>query len=183
MKTVANKILFFVLLLAGPVEAAPQHPFDLYDHEMHFAFFEAAKVPCEMCHTTPESYTDRTKIYPLGCHNCHNSSKPLMEGATQECKACHLSGIPKPSSHRAGWIEKHQTYAKMNPSSCNQCHTNKMFCIDCHGRRDSVQQRMHNRNFRFFHSIEARANPHKCDACHTVTYCQECHSGRGGVIR
>ena len=81
------------------------------------------------------------------------------------------------------WVGRHQSLAKQNPAECASCHTNPMFCLDCHKRRDTVQERMHKRNFKFFHSIEARANPRKCDACHTVTYCQECHSGRGSSKR
>ena len=85
----------------------------------------------------------------------------------------------KPENHWADWMAKHQIYAKSDPGSCTQCHVNANFCIDCHRRRDTVQERVHKRNFKLFHSIQARANPRKCDACHTVDYCQTCHAGRG----
>ncbi|OGQ48165.1 MAG: hypothetical protein A3H42_06800 [Deltaproteobacteria bacterium RIFCSPLOWO2_02_FULL_46_8] len=177
-------LLFTVLcfFMAGGITAKEKskHPFDLFDHEMHTGFFESENIPCETCHADPESFEKREKINRLGCHKCHNSQEPLMPGATQECKVCHLGGkFPKPESHKAGWIAKHESYAKQNSKECTQCHSNAMFCIDCHKRRDTIQQRMHGRNFQFYHSIEARANPRKCDACHRVEYCQQCHAGRG----
>lgn len=175
-----------ILLLAGPVLAKGKkvkHPFDLFDHEMHTGLFEAAGIACEVCHADPESFEKKEKINRLGCHTCHNNPNPPLP-AEQDCTRCHQIGkSPPPSSHKAGWLSKHEYYAKQNIQGCFQCHTNSMFCIDCHKRRDTVTQRMHRRNFRFFHSIEARANPRKCDACHTVTYCQTCHAGMGDSKR
>ena len=158
------------------------HPFDIYDHDMHMGFFEAASIACEMCHADPESYGDRTKINRLGCHTCHNSPNPPLPG-TNECKVCHPGGIPKPQNHKSDWIARHQVFAKQNLSVCQQCHTNTMFCMNCHAKRDTIQQTVHRRNFKFFHSIEARANPRKCDACHTVDFCQTCHAGKGTSLR
>lgn len=175
-------LALFVLLIGFSGWAEEKHPFDIFDHEMHTTFFEGANVACETCHADPESFGDRSRINPLGCHLCHNSSKPILE-ATQQCTVCHEGGPPKPSSHKVDWIAKHQIYAKHNQAQCEQCHTNKMFCMECHKRRDTIQQTLHRRNFRFFHSIEARANPRKCDACHTVQYCQQCHAGRGNSKR
>lgn len=184
--TMRVKIFLLVLILAGPVFAKGKkvkHPFDLFDHEMHTGLFEAAGLACETCHADPESFEKREKINPLGCHTCHNNPNPPLPGS-QDCTRCHKIGqSPKPSSHKAGWISKHEHYAKQNIQSCFQCHTNSMFCIECHKQRDTVRQKMHRRNFRFFHSIEARANPRKCDACHQVTYCQTCHAGRGNSKR
>lgn len=153
-------------------------PYDAYNHEMHNSIFESVKVPCETCHADPDSYTDKKKVNPLGCHTCHNSPNPTIP-ANKDCNLCHSGGFPKPQNHKANWISKHQTYAKLNPKDCVQCHPNQMFCIDCHQRRDTVQERMHRRNFKFYHSIEARANPRKCSTCHTTTYCQQCHAGKG----
>lgn len=99
-------------------------------------------------------------------------SLPAMAGE-------EYGGIPKPDSHQVNWLSRHQAAAKENLTECQACHTNQMFCADCHQRRDTVQERVHKRNFRVFHSIQARANPRRCDACHTVSYCQECHAGRG----
>lgn len=80
----------------------------------------------------------------------------------------------KPDDHRAGWLAGHQDTAKADESSCKGCHK-QFFCIDCHQRRDTIQQRMHRRNYMFYHSIEARANPRKCDECHKPAYCTDCH--------
>lgn len=186
MDTVSRKLiaqgliaaLLFAGFSAGAKEKKKFHPFDVYDHEMHTPIFEGSSVACETCHADPDSYGDRKKVNPLGCHKCHNSPKPIMD-VTKPCNTCHIEGFPKPKSHKVDWIGRHQIYAKQNPKECTQCHANPMFCIDCHQRRDTVQEKMHRRNFRFFHSIEARGNPRKCDACHTVNFCQECHSGRG----
>lgn len=177
------KIFAAAVILTGTAEAKkPIHPFDLFTpevHEMHTGLFEMAKVPCETCHADPDSFGNREKINRLGCHTCHNNPKPPVD-AGQDCGRCHIGGkFPKPSSHKAGWISKHEIFAKQNPQECAQCHRNSMFCLDCHQRRDTIQQRVHRRNFRFSHSIEARFNPRKCDACHRVNYCQQCHAGRG----
>lgn len=173
-------LLFPSLLIAKGKKK--KHPYDVYNHEMHMGIFEAVPVACETCHADPESYGDRKKVNRMGCHLCHNSPTPILP-ATNQCTVCHSGGFPKPESHKVDWLAKHQSFAKQNPEMCTQCHSNQMFCIDCHKRRDTVSERAHRRNFKFFHSIEARANPHKCDACHTVNTCQECHSGKGTSLR
>ncbi len=85
------------------------------------------------------------------------------------------SDAGKPGSHSAGWVQMHQSTAKIDSSSCKACHK-PWFCIDCHERRDSIQQRVHKRNYMFYHSVEARANPRKCDQCHKIVFCRDCHS-------
>lgn len=154
------------------------HPYNFFDHAMHLMIFESSSVSCKVCHSDPQSFKNRKKVEPLGCHRCHNDEKPIVSAA-EKCTICHVGGPPKPQSHKVGWGAKHQVYAKTNPKECLECHTNQMFCIDCHKKRDTVRERVHRRNFKFFHSIDARANPRKCDACHTVNYCQQCHAGRG----
>lgn len=159
------------------------HPYDVYDHGMHTGFFKSVdEVTCDTCHADPISYVDRKKVNPMGCHFCHKRKEAQLPGPST-CTLCHEGGPPKPQSHKVAWDKKHQVYAKQNAKECQQCHTNQMFCIDCHKRRDTVQERMHRRNFKFFHSIEARANPRRCDACHTVAFCQKCHAGRGTTKR
>ncbi|MBI2501001.1 MAG: hypothetical protein HYW02_05970 [Deltaproteobacteria bacterium] len=183
-----ERLLFLItalLLVASPSLAKkkkPPHPFDLYNHEMHTGIFESLSVACETCHADPDSYGDRSKVNKTGCHLCHNSPKPIIE-ATKDCSLCHKEGPPKPQSHRVDWTRQHQVPAKQNPEECKTCHTNATFCINCHKRRDTVSEKVHRRNFRLFHSIEARANPRRCDACHSVTFCQECHAGRGSSKR
>ncbi|MDO8520085.1 MAG: hypothetical protein Q7T11_07990 [Deltaproteobacteria bacterium] len=180
-----KSLLLVVIILTGILPAlgkTKKHPYDVYDHEMHMTFFEAASVACETCHADPDSFGDRSKVNPVGCHLCHNSAGPIID-ANKPCTVCHDGGAPKPPSHKSGWKSKHQIYAKLNAESCTQCHTDPQFCLNCHKRRDTVLQTMHRRNFRYFHSIEARANPRKCEACHTVSYCQDCHAGRGSSKR
>ncbi len=172
------------VLLAGAFTAAGKkksHPFDLYDHDGHNKRFEAASFSCDNCHVGADSY-NREKVSKLGCHICHNNPKPPVS-ATNECSMCHPDGPPKPESHKVNWLEKHQAYAKQNPDGCKQCHSNQMFCMDCHQRRDTVQEKVHRRNFRFSHSITARANPRRCATCHTVNFCQDCHTTGGDSKR
>ena len=64
-----------------------------------------------------------------------------------------VEGVPKPDNHLVDWLGKHQVYAKQNLEECQSCHTNQMFCANCHERRDTVQQTVHRRNFRISHSI------------------------------
>lgn len=177
-----RKILMISLVVILPFAAVAKkkiHPFDKFDHEMHMGLFEMAGTPCTTCHPTDDSYGNREKMNRLGCHSCHKNPDPPLP-ASQDCTVCHIDGwFPKPESHKSGWIGKHQMYAKQDANVCTQCHQDPMFCMDCHNRRDSVQTRMHDRNFKFFHSIQARANPRQCDACHVVNFCQQCHEGRG----
>lgn len=177
--------LVAVFLIAGVIFFCPRlearkkkmTPFDIFNHDSHTKLFEAVSFACDNCHVDPESYGKLEKLNKKGCHICHNNPDAPVPGPS-DCKMCHADGFPKPESHRAGWVAKHQAYAKSDPKSCQQCHSNQMFCIDCHGRRDTIRERGHRRNFKFFHSIEARANPRACDACHSVAYCQDCHAGR-----
>ncbi|MBI4238422.1 MAG: hypothetical protein HY696_08400 [Deltaproteobacteria bacterium] len=152
-------------------------PFSLYDHEMHNGLFEAGGVGCETCHVDERSYGDLRYLNRIGCHTCHNNPDATMPGPNT-CTLCHGEGGAQPRNHRVAWLAQHQVFAKANGAECAQCHANVMFCVNCHQRRDTVQETAHRRNFRFFHSIEARANPRRCEACHTVTMCQACHAGR-----
>lgn len=177
---IAAAVIFCLVFSFLPTAAAKKKkssPYDVYNHEMHNSIFESAKHPCESCHADPLSYGNRDKINKQGCHACHNSSTPVMP-VKKECVVCHSGGFPKPASHRVSWISKHQSYAKNDAASCVECHPNQMFCMDCHSRRDTITERVHRRNYEFYHSIEARANPHKCASCHSVAYCQKCHEGR-----
>lgn len=177
-RSLAVALLFLVLSSAFYAEAKKKaSAFDVFNHEMHTPIYESSNVPCETCHADPESYGNREKINKQGCHQCHKAPAPIMP-VIKDCKTCHFAGFPKPMSHKVSWISKHQSYAKNDPASCAECHSNQMFCMDCHSRRDTIQERMHMRNFKFYHSIEARANPKRCNACHTVSYCQDCHAGR-----
>ena len=80
-----------------------------------------------------------------------------------------------PNSHKSDWLNKHQSYSKSDSRSCKSCH-NSYFCINCHENRDSIQELVHRRNFKFYHSITARNNPRKCDVCHKPSYCNDCHT-------
>lgn len=178
--TLGTVVLLTLTLHAGGKKK--KHPFDLFNHEMHTPLFEAAGTACETCHADPDSYGDRKKVNRLGCHTCHNSPNPPLP-ASQDCARCHADGFPKPENHKVDWLNKHQVYAKQNPAECRQCHANQVFCTNCHQRRDTIQETVHRRNFRFFHSITARANPRKCATCHITNFCQDCHATGGSSKR
>ena len=190
MTSPCKRILTAVVLIGclGLAAAAtakgkkPPPPFDRFDHEMHTPLFESVSVACETCHVDPDSYGNLEKLHRIGCHTCHNNPDAPIP-ATSTCTLCHVKGSTPPRNHRLAWLTRHKTDAKQRPTECAGCHPSIMFCVNCHHRRDTVQQEMHSRNFRFTHSIEARANPRRCDACHTVTYCQDCHAGRGNSGR
>lgn len=176
--------LLFILILLAAVrvfggEGKRPHPFDLYNHPKHFQIFATAGFACTNCHkdlSSPEAFKDRAKINRLGCHACHQAPNPPAK-APQDCMLCHKEGLPRPEFHDASWIQQHASRAKAEPNLCANCHQSVMFCVDCHQRRDSIQRRMHNLNFKFYHSLEARANAHRCDACHQKAFCTNCHQG------
>ncbi|MBI4365907.1 MAG: hypothetical protein HY543_03720 [Deltaproteobacteria bacterium] len=178
MTSVRSKLLLLFGCAGLLIAAKPRSPFDRFDHEMHTPLFEGVGVACETCHADSESYGKLAKLNRIGCHTCHNNPQAPIP-ATSTCTLCHGKGGAMPGNHRVDWLAKHQAIAKQRPQQCADCHADIMFCVTCHARRDTVQQTMHSRNFRFYHSIEARANPRRCDACHTVTYCRDCHAGRG----
>lgn len=181
-------VSIFVIAIFGVVSASPlfglskkktSSPLDGYDHEMHNGIFDGV-VECNHCHI--DDVYDRAGILAkwrkkgvVRCHECHkpDTPKPIMP-VPKDCKTCHAK-LPKPANHDAYWSRVHQSVAKQNDKYCRGCHE-AFFCIDCHKRRDTIQTRMHDRNFISTHSIEARANPRRCDSCHSVTYCKQCHS-------
>ncbi|MBI2346390.1 MAG: hypothetical protein HYV03_05825 [Deltaproteobacteria bacterium] len=173
-------VLLLILLLTASgafAKSEKTHLLDLYNHEAHNEYFEAAKVECTLCHQGDKAFT-RATVNLRGCHQCHNNPKAPAP-APQECTLCHNTNFQpiKPKSHASNWSRIHAHFAKQDGKQCAACHAIS-FCVDCHQQRDTVRQTMHPRNFRFMHSIEARANPARCDKCHTVTYCTQCHTQR-----
>jgi hypothetical protein len=79
-------------------------------------------------------------------------------------------------------MKVHAGIARAEPEQCESCHRQTQ-CINCHQRRDTIQTVVHERNFRFFHSVEARANPMACGSCHRQDFCTNCHEkGKVGNI-
>jgi len=160
-----------------------------FSHKKHNKYFEQEKIYCSNCHFMQFSLEgkrrkDRGKLssellYPgmEECHYCHENKK-YENAAPQECLLCHvaLSGM-MPDNHRVDWINRHKSASRIE-DDCAKCHRDN-YCSDCHLKRDTIRQRVHDRNYLYAHSIEARANPRKCVSCHTASYCLTCHIERG----
>lgn len=158
-----------------------------FDHWLHEKPLHSAGVSCIDCHqfavkieSGNEELAKALSAHALvpgsaACHSCHTQPDTQMAAAPQACTACHDNLLPLlPDNHKAGWSKAHATVARTDPGSCENCHRQNE-CIDCHARRDTIETRVHERNFRFFHSVQARANPMQCSSCHRVDYCINCH--------
>ena len=95
---------------------------------------------------------------PQACTTCHDN---LAAAAAGEPRGRLAQGARQ---HRAGATRRRARTVIAKP-----------FCINCHERRDTIQTLVHERNFRFFHSVEARANPMQCGSCHREDFCINCH--------
>ena len=158
-----------------------------FDHGKHAGALAKSQVSCLDCHrfdvlldSADEAAArdlSARALYPgsAACHFCHGPSESRMRDAPQACTYCHGNLLPlMPENHKVAWLKVHASVSQANPVECENCHRNS-FCIDCHERRDTIQTRVHERNFRFFHSLQARANPVQCGSCHRADYCINCH--------
>lgn len=159
-----------------------------FHHKQHKEFIE--KHGCVPCHKMNVNMTwkdieaaengSKKLIMPskVTCHYCHNNPEktPAPDAPTQ-CYLCHFNMKEiEPSDHKTGnWLKTHKFAYEANPKRCSDCHRQK-FCIDCHNRRDTIQHRVHPRNYEYTHGIEAAADPAKCSRCHRIGFCMECHT-------
>ncbi len=112
------------------------------------------------------------------CHYCHNNpGKSPAPNAPTQCYICHFNMKEiEPADHKtANWMKTHRFAYQAKPQKCSECHRQR-FCIECHQRRDTIQHKVHPRNYEYTHSIEAAADPAKCSRCHRVGFCMECHT-------
>ena len=169
---------------------------DRYDHEFHEQkVFKTNKIDCSYCHNfefengtkavLKPKITQSMFVKPIRelCHSCHQNAEAKYPKAPQTCYSCHRStenmNTIKPQNHYGvDWLRNHSLNARTADNSCSTCHSNSQ-CVKCHIARNTVMQKNHSRNFRFYHSIEARSEPQKCDACHTKNYCMNCHLSGG----
>jgi len=114
------------------------------------------------------------------CHYCHNNpEKTPAPDAPTKCYICHLNMREiEPQNHKvADWLKKHSLTFYTSSKDCKDCHK-ESFCIDCHLRRDVIENLVHPRNYEKLHGIEVSANPAKCSKCHHLSFCMECHTKR-----
>ncbi len=159
-----------------------------FHHREHKEFID--KHGCIPCHkmNVKMSWADieaaesgsKKIIMPskVTCHYCHNNpGKSPAPNAPTQCYICHFNMKEiEPADHKtANWMKTHRFAYQANPKKCSECHRQR-FCIECHERRDTIQHRVHPRNYEYTHSIEAAADPGKCSRCHRIGFCMECHT-------
>lgn len=178
---------------ASPTDNSTADARRSFDHRRHEAAFGAAGVLCIDCHRFDQSIgtADPAAARAISahglnpgsgaCHGCHLDGVGAT-AAPNACSTCHDNLAPLlPDDHRIAWMRVHASAARNDPARCETCHRQAQ-CIDCHQRRDDIQTRVHDRNFRFTHSIIARANPMQCGSCHRPDYCSNCHQqGQSGL--
>lgn len=177
----------------------PELAREIFSHEVHKNVLEKEGFGCFVCHPmevgieTEEMEevdveelirTSKEVFFPgkETCHFCHYNPE-AGNVARGDCNICHTDTADIiPANHNFNWIMRHSVFSKADAGSCESCHTPR-YCEDCHKRRDLPTRRVHDRNFRFIHSIEARANPRQCSNCHEFRgFCEKCHI-EGGYER
>ena len=191
------KILLFLLLYLPALLFAQEKPEekswwesridqrpDLYfPHNAHDTALKNSGLSCLACH--PFSKTDEADLKTLRelsvvsnepleaiCHSCH----VVDRSAPAQCQLCHRD--PKkiwPADHDVNYVELHGHDALKDEKSCQQCHLDLNYCVDCHFRRDSTTRRVHGLGYRLSHGLEARMDPQQCGSCHNPSYCFDCH--------
>lgn len=162
-----------------------------FEHSTHQQLFARMGVACVDCHQFAlRIETDDAELarslsaiasYPgsEACHPCHQSGEIHVTDAPSRCRTCHTNLWPLlPEDHHANWSRAHAVVARIEATSCDDCHRQQE-CADCHARRDTIDTRVHERSFGFFHSVQARANPMECGSCHRADYCIQCHEQNG----
>jgi hypothetical protein len=183
-----SKVPFVSSTAKGEPQTLKSSPTSAFDHDKHKVLIEKEGFNCMGCH--PFNATLKTQHEKLGdeiearylkpgeetCHYCHNSqeykaTKPLR------CLSCHKDNMAAilPKTHTLSYKKDHRILAQASGEECMLCHA-QSFCVDCHMRRDTMQNRVHDGNNLFYPAVEARANPMKCSSCHRQRFCLGCHS-------
>ncbi|MEQ9495200.1 MAG: cytochrome c3 family protein [Deltaproteobacteria bacterium] len=167
---------------------------------------------CDRCHVALEAETVRPSSHAVHADDFVRSHGPQASSSADLCRTCHTErecaschGINVPALpwrfelenprraglHRANFVARHATEARVDASACLSCHTRET-CQSCHAREDvatgSTKVSPHppgwvgvNSNR---HGIEARRDPLACASCHGGAgemLCVDCHAvGRFG---
>ncbi|GAB4409012.1 MAG: hypothetical protein OHK0056_10620 [Bacteriovoracaceae bacterium] len=159
----------------------------IFNHEKHRDVFNKFNLSCTECHSFSVKANDPGPLgQPIGrgflkanqqsCHQCHLQKAAV--GTPTQCILCHKNenGL-KPEDHNLNWIKRHAFAARLDQSSCMECHQQNN-CSECHFKRDQMNPKVHRGNFRLTHSIDARSNPASCVQCHQQQqFCSTCHQG------
>ena len=169
----------------------------IFNHLVHIE----QGLGCQNCHKNLEqSERPTTATLPTmaQCLNCHNDIK-----ASRTCETCHSQPEALyPETHRrADWVKEHKRVVKVSgpEDTCLNCHTLND-CQSCHaetalqttktgfirpltesrptfrGAKPQVNQRVHELNYLFIHSIDFRSKRSDCFTCHQQqSFCSDCH--------
>lgn len=167
--------------------------FQKFSHESHARPTERVGVTCISCHPVgaaiavePPGWLPHDALIPREsvCHECHAPGEGDLGGgdgmssAPHHCGTCHET-VDKPASHAVGWMDMHGDAAREGTAACLNCHT-RSTCTDCHDRRQTAGQKIHDRSWLTVHGIAVRADPAACDTCHVQAECTSCHASQGG---
>jgi hypothetical protein len=168
----------------------------IIDHAVH----AENDVTCTTCHNRvahPEDFeltlAGNTKhedfMHMEACFRCHNLAEDAK--APGDCSACHPEEFELvPESHEAtnfynlgGESSGHADLKIEEPGYCGICHTEDVFCVDCHG---IVMP--HPADFKENHGEAGRTSPDVCKNCHArgevassagFEFCNSCHHPAG----
>jgi len=119
--------------------------------------------------------TEAAMVAGKTCMTCHDEDY---------CQNCHQGENLDRFTHPLNYEFTHALEAQVNDRTCTTCHTDQMFCIDCH-RDNLVMPHNHTAGWAVpidggRHRLEALNNLETCIACHeenAQTICQPCHGG------
>ena len=158
-------------------------------HESH-----GVDEECAVCHTPNDRLTPLNHAGDfLHAHSdLARSEAPMVAGKTCQtchdedyCQDCHEGENLDRLTHPLNYELTHALEAQANDKTCTTCHTDQMFCIDCH-RDNLVLPHNHTAGWAIpidggRHRIEALNNIETCIACHednAERICQPCHGGQ-----
>ena len=120
---------------------------------------------------------------------------PAAVSSTPKCSACHFEsycvdchdGSGRPSFHPADFVQRHGAEVAAQLQTCTGCHSNEVFCRDCHSTQgfavaDQTGAAFHDGVPDWFmaHGKAARQGLDACASCHSQTSCLRCHSAVEG---
>ena len=115
--------------------------------------------------------------------------------ATPRCAACHderycvdcHDGSGRPSFHPVDFVQRHGAEVAAQLQTCSECHSNEVFCRDCHSTQGFAVGVQTGAVFHDAAPICLEANGQAarpgldgCASCHSQTSCLRCHSAVEG---
>jgi len=155
---------------------------------------KAAPRECSECHLPEESLLpvshnldfkhnhsdlaiseDPTILKDKKCSTCHS---------VNYCQDCHEGDNLDRTTHPLNYQFTHSLEAQVKDVECSTCHTDRLFCIECH-RDNHIMPHNHSPGWvnqipddGGRHAVEAEIDLESCMACHEQNaeqICQPCH--------